>query len=414
MMLIVKNITTLHGASRVASSLKKGAEMMNFPSLSNAWLKVEAGKVKDFGPMEDYQTDWENPVTKVIDATGRMVLPSFCDSHTHIVFAKWREQEFLYKLKGMSYEQIAASGGGILNSAKVLQSTSEDELFEGARERLHEMLGYGTASIEIKSGYGLTLKDEIKMLRVVKRLKESTRANIKATFLGAHAFPAEYRENRDKYVDLIVNEMLPAIAVEQLADYVDVFCDKGFFNVDQTDKILSSAAKYGLKPKIHANELDYSGGVQVGVKNHAVSVDHLECVGEEEIETLLHSNTIPTLLPGTAFFLNIEFPPARKMLEAGLPLALASDYNPGSSPSGNMMFAVVLACIKMKMLPNEAFTAATLNSAHAMEVNNRAGELAIGKDADFYITDKGAELAYLPYTYTKNHIYKAFVKGEEV
>ncbi len=414
MKMIVKNIATLYGFSRVPSSLKRGAEMMNFPAQSNAWLKVESGKIADFGPMENYQPEWETSGTKVIDASGRMVLPSFCDSHTHIVFAKWREQEFLYKLKGMSYEQIAASGGGILNSARALQNTSEDELFEGALERLHEMLRYGTASMEIKSGYGLTLKDEIKMLRVVKRLKESTRSNIKATFLGAHAFPAEFRENRDKYVDLIVNEMLPAIASESLADYVDVFCDKGFFDVPQTDKILSAAAKFGLKPKIHANELDYSGGVQVGVKNNAVSVDHLECVGDEEIETLLHSNTIPTLLPGTAFFLNIEFPPARKMLEAGLPLALASDYNPGSSPSGNMMFAIVLACIKMKMLPAEAFTAATLNSAYAMEVNDISGELAIGKDADFYITDKGTELAFLPYTYTKNHVYKAFVKGEEV
>jgi imidazolonepropionase len=412
--MIVKNIATLYGFSRVPSSLKKGAEMMNFPTQSSAWLKVESGKIEDFGSMEDYKPEWENAGTTIIDATGRMVLPSFCDSHTHIVFAKWREQEFLYKLKGMSYEEIAASGGGILNSARVLQNTSENELFEGAKERMTEMLGYGTGSIEIKSGYGLTLKDEIKMLRVVKRLKESSKANIKATFLGAHAFPKEFWESRDQYVKIIVDEMLPAIAAEKLADFVDVFCDKGFFDVRQTDRILSAAAKYGLKPKIHANELDYSGGVQVGVKNHAVSVDHLECVGDEEIETLLHSNTIPTLLPGTAFFLNIEFPPARKMLEAGLPLALASDYNPGSSPSGNMMFAVVLACIKMKMLPAEAFTAATLNAAYAMEVNDVAGELAIGKDADFYITDKGTELAYLPYTYTKNHIYKAFVKGQEV
>lgn len=384
-----------------------GSELSRFECMKNAWLLVSDGKIHSTGSMENL------PVTDadVTDLSGKNVYPAFCDSHSHIVYAGSRETEFVDKIKGLSYEEIAKRGGGILQSAARLQKTSEEELFEQAMERVREMIGFGTGTLEIKSGYGLSVADEIKMLRVIRRIKESVQIRIKATFLGAHAFPQEYRENRDAYVDLIIQEMLPNIHAENLADYVDVFCDRGFFTPEQTDKILDASARYGLKPKIHANELANSGGVQVGVKHGALSVDHLECVEEEEIETLLHSNTMPTLLPGTAFFLGMEYPPARRMIEAGLPLALASDYNPGSSPSGNMMFVISLACIKMKMLPEEAFNAATLNGAIAMDCADTSGSLHPGKSADFFTTDSRRSLEFLPYAFTTKHVDSVYIGG---
>jgi imidazolonepropionase len=347
----------------------------------------------------------------VLDATGRMVFPSWCDSHTHIVFAASREEEFVSRIKGLSYEEIAQQGGGILNSARRLQAASEDQLFEGAWERLQEVIGYGTGAIEIKSGYGLSLESELKMLRVIRRLRAVSPIPVKATFLGAHAVPAEYRERREDYIALIINEMLPAVAAEGLADYCDVFCDKGFFTVEETGRILQAAAQYGLQPKIHANELGYTGGVQAGIAAGAISVDHLEYTGDAEIEALLASTTLPTLLPSCAFFLGIPYGPARRMIDAGLPVVLATDYNPGSTPSGRMPFVISLACIKMKMLPEEAIQAATINGARAMELESSHGSIARGKVASFFITRPMPSLAYLPYAFGSDLVDTIVLNG---
>jgi imidazolonepropionase len=348
---------------------------------------------------------------ETIDATGKLVFPAWCDSHTHIVYAGSRESEFVDKINGLSYEEIAQKGGGILNSAKRLQETSEDELFIQAKRRADEIISYGTGAVEIKSGYGLTLQDELKMLRVIKRLQAETPLTIKATFLGAHAIPQEYKSNRNAYIQLIVNEMLPQVAAENLADYCDVFCDKGFFTVDETDQILEKAASLGIRAKIHANELDYSGGIQVGVKHNALSVDHLEYTGEEEMEVLLNSSTMPTLLPSTAFFLRIKNPPAREMLTAGLPLALATDYNPGSSPSGNMQFVLSLACINLRMTPEEAINAATINSAYAMGISETHGSITVGKKANLFITKAISGYAFLPYSFGANLTETTILNG---
>jgi imidazolonepropionase len=406
--LLIRNIRTLVQAETHRRALVKGADMASLPSLHDAYLLIEQDRIAAFGPM----SECPERADEVMDATGRLVLPSWCDSHTHIVFAATREEEFVDRIRGLSYEEIAARGGGILNSARKLQLVSEEELFDDAWGRLQEVISLGTGAIEIKSGYGLTLESELKMLRVVRRLKESSPIPIKATFLGAHAVPLEYKSNRTGYIDLIINEMLPRVAGEGLADYCDVFCDKGFFTPDETDQILKAGWKWGLKPKIHANELGLTGGVQVGVANQAISVDHLEYTSEVEIEALKNSDTLPTLLPGCAFFLGIPFGPAREMMDAGLPVVLASDYNPGSCPSGNMPFVVSLACAKMRMLPEEAVNAATLNGARAMELEADYGTLAVGKIANLFITRPMLSLAGLPYAFGSKVVEAVVLSGK--
>ena len=393
-----------------------GKDMARLGILENAYLLVEEDKIAGFGKMEDLNREAVyagGDIVKEIDATGRLVMPSYCDSHTHLVYAGSREIEYIDKIRGLSYEEIAKRGGGILNSCERIRKASEEELFDAAYDRIQEIAGFGTGAVEIKSGYGLDTESELKMLRVIRRLKAETPLLIKSTFLGAHAVPLEYKGRQTEYVDLIINEMIPMVAAEELADYIDVFCDKGFFTVEDTDRMLNAGMKYGLRAKIHANELDYSGGVQVGVKYNAISVDHLECMGEEEIACLLESETMPTVLPGAAFFLNMPYSPVRKMIQAGLPVALASDYNPGSSPSGNMKFIMYLGCINYKMLPEEVINATTLNSAYAMGVEEEAGSIAVGKLANFYITTPISGIEYLPYAYTADLIEAIFLKGEQ-
>ena len=393
-----------------------GKDMARLGILENAYLLVEEDKIAGFGKMEDLNREVVyagGDIVKEIDATGRLVMPSYCDSHTHLVYAGSREIEYIDKIRGLSYEEIAKRGGGILNSCERIRKASEEELFDAAYDRIQEIAGFGTGAVEIKSGYGLDTESELKMLRVIRRLKAETPLLIKSTFLGAHAVPLEYKGRQTEYVDLIINEMIPMVAAEELADYIDVFCDKGFFTVEDTDRMLNAGMKYGLRAKIHANELDYSGGVQVGVKYNAISVDHLECMGEEEIACLLESETMPTVLPGAAFFLNMPYSPVRKMIQAGLPVALASDYNPGSSPSGNMKFIMSLGCINYKMLPEEVINATTLNSAYAIGVEEEAGSIAVGKLANFYITTPISGIEYLPYAYTADLIEAIFLKGEQ-
>ena len=393
-----------------------GKDMARLGILENAYLLVEEDKIAGFGKMEDLNREVVyagGDIVKEIDATGRLVMPSYCDSHTHLVYAGSREIEYIDKIRGLSYEEIAKRGGGILNSCERIRKASEEELFDAAYDRIQEIAGFGTGAVEIKSGYGLDTESELKMLRVIRRLKAETPLLIKSTFLGAHAVPLEYKGRQTEYVDLIINEMIPMVAAEELADYIDVFCDKGFFTVEDTDRMLNAGMKYGLRAKIHANELDYSGGVQVVVKYNAISVDHLECMGEEEIACLLESETMPTVLPGAAFFLNMPYSPVRKMIQAGLPVALASDYNPGSSPSGNMKFIMSLGCINYKMLPEEVINATTLNSAYAMGVEEEAGSIAVGKLANFYITTPISGIEYLPYAYTADLIEAIFLKGEQ-
>lgn len=393
-----------------------GKDMARLGILENAYLLIEEDKIAGFGKMEDLDREAVyagGDIVKEIDATGRLVMPSYCDSHTHLVYAGSREIEYIDKIRGLSYEEIAKRGGGILNSCERIRKASEEELFDAAYDRIQEIAGFGTGAVEIKSGYGLDTESELKMLRVIRRLKAETPLLIKSTFLGAHAVPLEYKGRQTEYVDLIINEMIPMVAAEELADYIDVFCDKGFFTVEDTDRMLNAGMKYGLRAKIHANELDYSGGVQVGVKYNAISVDHLECMGEEEIACLLESETMPTVLPGAAFFLNMPYSPVRKMIQAGLPVALASDYNPGSSPSGNMKFIMSLGCINYKMLPEEVINATTLNSAYAMGVEEEAGSIAVGKLANFYITTPISGIEYLPYAYTADLIEAIFLKGEQ-
>lgn len=408
---IIHNIKQLIGIQESTQTPVQGKALSNLPVLENAWLEMREGKIKNYGTRDTLSSEQLNKCDRVIDAQGGMVGPAWCDSHTHLVFARSREEEFVMRLQGKSYEEIAAAGGGILNSASVLRNTSEDELFESASRRLEEIIRMGTGAVEIKSGYGLTPESEWKMLRVIKRLKASSPIPIKSTFLGAHAVHPDFKNNPDAYVDQVINEMLPKVVDEGLADYIDVFCDRGFFTPEQTNRILEAGSKVGLKAKIHANELDYSGGIQVGVKHQAVSVDHLECTGDDEINALKSGNTIPTLLPQTAFFLNIEYPPARKIIDAGLPVALASDYNPGSSPSGNMFFTVALACIHMKMLPEEAINAATINGAFAMELENNFGSITKDKVANLWITEPISSYAFIPYSFGRAPLKHIIING---
>lgn len=413
---LFKNIGAILQAHATSPAIKKGIDMGKMVFLENAWLAIENDKILEFGSMNCWDQIISTKYTQSIeikDLDGKFLMPTFCDSHTHIVFAGSRENEFVFKIKGMSYEEIAQQDGGILNSAKKLQETSEDSLFESAQHRIDEMIKLGTGAIEIKSGYGLTTHDEIKMLRVIKKLKQNNSIAIKSTFLGAHAMPSKFKNNRNAYIDEITNKMLPQIAEEDLADYCDVFCDKGFFTVEETDVILETASKFGLKAKIHANELDFSGGIQIGVKHKAVSVDHLEFTGKEELEALSNSNTIPTLLPSTAFFLRLHYPPARNMIEAGLPISLASDYNPGSSPSGNLFFVMSLACIQMKMLPEEVLNATTINASYAMELNDTHGSISPGKEANFIITEKIPSYTYLMYSFGRPCISEVYIKGKK-
>lgn len=415
MAILVKNIKQLVQAETKSVKWRAGKDMQKLPIIENAFLLVEGERIKDFGRMEDLTPDILEKVKEhieEIDATGRMVFPSFCDSHTHIVYAGSREVEYIDKIKGLSYEEIAKRGGGILNSVKRLHETSEEELFDQAWQRLEEMASFGTGACEIKSGYGLSTEDELKMLRVIRKLKQKSPLTIKANFLGAHAVPLQYKQNPDEYVDLIINEMIPMVAAEDLADFVDVFCDKGFFTCEQTERMLMQGIKYGLRPKIHANELDYSGGIQVGVKYNALSVDHLEYTGDEEIAALLGSETMPTILPGAAFFLGMVCAPARKMMEAGLPVALASDYNPGSCPSGNMQLVVAMGSVMYKMLTEEAVNATTINTAYAMGVQEELGTITKGKRANFFITKPMDTIYYMSYGFGSNKVEQCFLNGK--
>ena len=407
MKLLVKNIRCLAGVEYEPKLRLKGKEMATFNTIDNAWLLVENGRFAQFGSTADPMPPLDD-IDQTIDAEGGMVMPSWCDSHTHIVFAGSREREFVDKINGLSYEEIARRGGGILNSADLLHNTSEDELYRQAMRRLNEVISKGTGCIEIKSGYGLNIDDELKMLRVIQRMKQNTNAKIVSTFLGAHAVARGM--SQDEYVKLIINEMIPEVGCQRLADFVDVFCDRGFFTPKETARILEAAATWGMRPKIHADELASSGGVEIGVKHGALSVDHLESMTEEEINILRDTDTMPTVLPGTSFFLNMPYGKARKMIDAGLSVAVASDYNPGSTPSGDMKFVVSLACIKLRLQPNEAFNAATLNGACAMGESADYGSIAKGKVANFYITTPLPSIDFIPYAYT-TPIVKTVVLG---
>lgn len=407
--ILIRNISGLVQVRDAGISRLSGVAMEQLPVLENAWLVIHNEKILDFGRMENIP---KLRVSKEIDASGRFVFPSFVDSHTHLVYAASREEEFVMKIKGATYAEIAAKGGGILNSAKKLQQTSEEELFERSLKRAQEIMLTGTGAVEIKSGYGLTVKDELKMLRVARRIGVETPLTVKTTFLGAHAVPSGMQKS--DYIELVIKEMIPAVAEEKLADYIDVFCEQGFFTMEETERIVEAGKRYGMKPRIHANQLNRSGGVQVGVKTHALSVDHLENIGDEEIEALKNSDTMPTALPGAAFFLGLPFPPARKIIEAGLSLAIASDFNPGSAPSGNMPLMIALACIKMKMTPEEAINAATINTACALELAATHGSITRGKVANVFITRPIPSVAFLPYAFGSNIVETIILNGSIV
>ena len=416
MALLIKNIKELVQVENKPKLKVAGKDMAKLKTIKDAWVYIEGDRINDFGKMKDipdYSKSWGMKMN-VIDATDRMVFPSFCDSHTHLVYAGSREIEYIDKIKGLSYEEIAARGGGILNSAQRLHKATEEELVENALPRLREIMMQGTGAVEIKSGYGLTVEDELKMLRVIGRLQYMTPLKLVPTFLGAHAVPLEYRSRQSEFVDLVINEMIPRVAAEKLAAYIDVFCERGFFTVEDTERILIAGMKYGLRPKIHARELYGSGGVQVGVKYNALSVDHLEYTGDAEIECLLDSETMPTILPGAAFFLGMDYAPVRKMIGAGLAVAMASDFNPGSSPSGNMQFILSMACIKYRMLPEEAINAVTINSAYAMGLSEDYGSIAVGKKANMFITKPIPSYEFMPYAYGSNKVETAILNGEMV
>jgi imidazolonepropionase len=414
MKILIKNIKQLIQVDETGLEKVALERIKILPHISDAWLAIEDDKIVGFGKMDEWEgiSDWSN--LTVIDATDKLVLPCWCDSHTHIVYAGSREGEFVDRINGLTYEQIFERGGGILNSAKRLQEASEEELIESALKRLNEIMLQGTGAVEIKSGYGLSVESELKMLRVIKKLKTLSPLTIKATFLGAHAVPANYKERKADYIKLLINEMMPVIALEQLADYCDVFCEQNYFTKEETIEILTVAKKYGMLPKVHAEQLSNYGGVLAGVEVGAVSVDHLEYVGDKEIEALKNSDTIPTILPGAAFFLSLPYPPARKMVDAGLPLAIASDYNPGSSPSGNMSLMVALSCIQYKLTPEEAINAATINSAYAMGLSKTHGSIAVGKQANVFITKEIPGYSFIPYSFGSNLIETVIINGKVI
>lgn len=409
MSILITNIKELLQVRETNVTVVWGDEMKVLPSLKNAYVLIEHDTIVEFGSMEDIG-NYE--VEQVIDATDKLVLPAWCDSHTHVVYAGDRTQEFVDRIHGLSYEEIANRGGGILNSAEKLQNTSEEELFEQSIKRVDDMIQMGTGAIEIKSGYGLTPEAELKMLRVVKRIKKESKAKIKATFLGAHAFPKAYKDNPSGYVDEIINTMIPQVAEEELAEFIDVFCEKGYFSLEDTERILEAGSKYMLTPKVHVNQFNAFGGVPLAVKYNALSVDHLEELNDEDIAALKPSRTMPVALPSCSYFLGIPYTPARKIMDAGIPLAIATDYNPGSTPSGNMNFVVSTACIKMKMTPEEAINAATINGAYAMGVSNQYGSICRGKKANLIVTKSVPSYNYLPYAFGHNHIDKVILHGK--
>ncbi|MDG1262939.1 MAG: imidazolonepropionase [Flavobacteriales bacterium] len=413
MKLLIKNIKGIVGAREEKPGLLSGAAMKEMPMLENAWLAVEDGIIVDFGLMENWGgiTDWRD--LEVTDADGKYLFPGWCDSHTHLVYAGNREGEFVDRIKGLTYAEIAENGGGILNSAMKLASASEDELFEAAMKRADRVIRMGTTAIEIKSGYGLTVAAELKMLRVIKRLKEALPIPVKSTFLGAHAFPKEYKENPDGYIDLIINEMLPQIAEEKLADYVDAFLEDGYFSIPQVTRILEAAAAYGLKGKVHVNQFTANGGVKACVDLGCISVDHLEELTDADVQALKGGSTIPVALPSCSLFLTIPYTPARMIIDAGLPLALATDFNPGSTPSGNMNLVVALACFKMKMLPEEAFNAATINGAAAMELEEEIGSITPGMRANFFLTEAINSPYFIPYSFGDTLVDEVYVDGKK-
>ena len=414
------NIKELVGVQET-SALKVGAQMDNLNGIKDAFLYVKDGKIAGYGAMEQMPQELKDMAGssvlqsgEVVDASGKFIMPAFCDSHTHLVYAGSREQEFTDKIKGLSYQEIARRGGGILNSAKLLSETSENALYQSALARAREIISQGTGAVEIKSGYGLTPQDELKMLRVIARLKETTPLTIKATFLGAHAFPAKYAQDHNGYVEEIITEMIPMVAAEGLAEYIDAFCEDGFFSVEDTDRIFNAGIKYGLKPKVHANQMGFSGGVQVGVKYGARSVDHLESTGPEEFKALKDSDTIATILPGATFFLNMQYAPARELIQYGIPVAMASNYNPGSCPSGSLQFQMALACIAMKLTPAEALNACTINGAFAMDVDDMLGGITVGKQANIILTKEIPSIDFIPYAFTSPFIGKMYIAGEEM
>jgi len=406
--ILIKNIKELIQVDSAKKEKVLGADMGQLPTLKNAWLLVENELIKDFGEMINCPVNYEG---EVVDAAGKMVFPSFCDSHTHLVFAASREEEFVDRINGLTYEEIAAKGGGILNSAKKLQNKTEEELFNDAWSRLEEIKKTGTGAVEIKSGYGLSVDGELKMLRVIKRLKQESTLTIKANFLGAHAIPTAYKQDRKAYIDLIINEMIPTIKVEGLADFIDVFCETNYYTPEETDVILQAGIAAGLTPKIHVNQFTSIGGIQAGIKNKALSVDHLEVMTEEDIVALSNSEVMPTLLPSCSFFLNIPYAPARRLIDGGLPVALATDFNPGSTPSGNMPFVMSLACINYKMTPEEAINATTINGAYAMGLSKTHGSIAVGKKANLFITKAISSYAFMPYAFGTNTIDKVMLNG---
>lgn len=414
---LIRNIGQIAGIVEAGVMRKEGVSMSETGTMENAWLLIEDDKIACFGPMSDcpdLSQESGQDSFDVIDADGGFVQPAFCDSHSHIVFAGTREQEFLDKIKGLSYAEIAAHGGGILNSADLLHNTSEDELYSQAMERVNEMIAKGTGAIEIKSGYGLTTQDELKILRVIKRIRENSPAIIKSTFLGAHAVGRAFAGRQNEYVDHVCNEMIPAVAAENLADFVDVFCEEGFFTTEETDRILTAGEQYGMRVKLHANQLAVSGGVQVGVKHNALSVDHLESTTDEEIRVLKDSCTMPTMLPGASFFLRMQYGKALDFINSGLGIALASDYNPGSSPCGDMRFVMSLGCIQMRLTPIQALNACTLNSAYAMGISDVAGSITAGKLANLIITKRIPSLTWIPYCYQTPFIDRVILRGRTV
>ncbi len=410
--LLIKNIKTLVQVRDEAPEKVCGKDMAVLPCIENAWLAIDNGLIADYGSMDDFPgiVDWKG--LEVIDASDKIVLPCYADSHTHIVYAGNREGEFVDRINGLSYEEVAKRGGGIINSVQLLRNTSEEELFQQSLLRFNEIIKLGTGAVEIKSGYGLSLEAELKILRVIKRIKDLNIIPVKATFLGAHAIPPEFKGNKEGYIDLLINEMIPAIAKEKLADYIDVFCEKDYFTAAETEEILLAGKKHGLVGKVHAEQLSHSNGIQTAVKCDAISVDHLEYCNDDDIKALLKSNTMPTVLPGAAFFLSLPLPPARKMIAAGLPVAFASDYNPGSSPSGNMNFMMSLGCIQYKLTPEEVINATTVNSAYAMNMGHKVGSITRGKLANFILTKKINSYGFIPYSFSNNHIESVFINGE--